>query len=263
MNAVDTRLALVPKTIADAEVMAVTLAKSGMLPDHFKGRPADVFWAISFGLEVGLGPVASLNSVYVVHGKPGLYADAMVALVLSSGLCKYFRRVSSDDKEATYETLRFGDDKPTSVTVTMAQAERAGWAKQNAKYQTEPRRMLEARAKSWLAKDCYPDVLRGVAAVEELRDEEGAGDSFRPAAIRPAAAPIDVESSEAAATSPKDLLERVLAASTLADLDTLLPELAKVPAQAKAELRSAYGSKKRQLQAAKDGPDEVAAPGEP
>lgn len=250
-------LALVPSSLVEAESMASTLSKSGMLPDHFKGKPADVFWAISFGLEVGFGPVAALNSVYVVHGRPGLYADAMVALVLSSGHCKYFRKVSSDDRQATYETMRNGDPEPTQVSVTIEAAERAGWSKNNTKYATEPRRMLEARAKSWLAKDRYPDVLRGIGSVEELRDEGETPTKWGPAPI------IDIAPAAKPAPDPaKALLERMLNCTMISQLEALLPDLAKVPKHSPAlkELREQYSRLKARLSdATGEGPPPVAA----
>jgi hypothetical protein len=247
-------LALVPRSMVEAETMATTLAKSSMLPEHFRGKVSDVFWAISYGLEVGLPPVASLNSVYVVHGRPGLYADAMVALVLSSGLAKYFTCISSDAKHATYETHRVGDPEPRRVSITIEQAQAAGWTKSNAKYQTEPQRMLEARSKSWLAKDKYPDVMRGIAAVEELRDEEGSlpHSEFRAPAgtTPPPSRVIDVASEPAPpAEDPAKELARALAeVTTAAELEKLLPALGRQKeGPVKLELRQLYAAKKDQL----------------
>jgi hypothetical protein len=242
---------LIPTSLVEAEALATTLSKSALLPDHFKGKVADVFWAISLGLEVGLPPVAALSSVYVVHGKPGLYADAMVALVLRSGLAHYFRCASSSDTEATYETHRIGDPEPRRVTITMAEAERAGWAKQNQKYQSEPRRMLEARAKSWLAKDKFPDVLRGIASVEELRDE---GEAFR-APTSVARTAIDAVAHEAAppkapaGMSVDELVAAFAAAPTLEALDEVAARAKGTSGAERDRLKAAYGARLKDLTA--------------
>jgi len=161
--------ALIPHGFEEAERMAERLAKSALLPDHFRGKPADVFWAIAYGLEIGLSPVAALRAVYVVKGRPGLYADAMVAVVMASRKAVYFRCIESTPTRAVFETQRAGD-QPVRKAFTIDDAERAGLTRQNTKYQTEPERMLEARAKSWLAKLVYPDVLHGIQSVEELAD---------------------------------------------------------------------------------------------
>jgi hypothetical protein len=172
-----TALALVPRGLEEAERMATKLSESSMLPDHFRGKPANVFWALAYGLEVGLTPVQSLQSLYVVHGRPGMYADAMIALVLVSGKAEYFHRVESSATEATYETKRKGSPKAATLTVTIDDAKAAGWTS-NAKYTSEPRRMLEARCKSQLARDCYPDVLRGMAAAEDIEADGPGGPQF-------------------------------------------------------------------------------------
>lgn len=160
-------VALRPRTFEDAERWAKKLSESSLVPKHFAGKPQDVFWAIAYGSDLGMSPTAALQAIYVVHGRPGLYADAMVALVLSSGRCDYFRCVESNASAAMFETRRKGAAEPVRKRVTMEMARAAGWTS-NAKYKSEPDRMLEARAKSWLARLVYPDVLAGVQAVEEL-----------------------------------------------------------------------------------------------
>lgn len=169
--------ALIPKSFEEAEKMAIKLSESSLLPDHFKKNPANIFWALALGLEVGFTPVQALQAIYVVHGRPGMYADAMVALVLTSGKAEFFGCVESSDTSATYETKRKGAARSRSVTVTIDDAKKAGWTS-NAKYQTEPRRMLEARCKSQLARDVYPDVLRGMVSVEEIQDDGQGGPTF-------------------------------------------------------------------------------------
>lgn len=175
-----TALALVPRGLEEAEKMATKLSESSLLPPHFHKQPGNVYWAIALGLEIGFTPVQALQSIYVVHNRPGMYADSMVALILASGHAEYFQCVERSPTSATYETKRRGSPKPQSVTVTIEQAKQAGWTS-NKKYEQEPEVMLAARAKSRLAKDVYPDVLRGMASVEELRDEpQGAAFSAPP-----------------------------------------------------------------------------------
>jgi hypothetical protein len=194
-----TSMALVPRGLAEATQMSDTLSKSQLLPEHFRGKPSDVFLAIAFGLELGLGPIAALQSIYVIKGKPGLYADAMVALVLASGMAEYFTLVEMSADSATWETKRHGAPAPTRVTVSIEQAQKAGWAAQNPKYGTEPDIMLSARAKGRLAKQVYPDVLKGIASVEEIRDDAATSPGFSPPPAMTAGQVIDVTDQQAAA----------------------------------------------------------------
>src|SRR5690349_15159458 len=117
-----TALALIPKGIEEAERMATKLSKSEMLPPHFRDKPENVFWALAYGPEIAMTPVQSLQAIYVVHGRTGMYADAMVALILRSGKCDYFVCTSSDAKHATYETKRKGSPKERRLTVTIDEA---------------------------------------------------------------------------------------------------------------------------------------------
>jgi hypothetical protein len=44
-------------TLADVLRLADTLAKSSMVPSHYRGKPEDAVVAILWGREVGLGPL--------------------------------------------------------------------------------------------------------------------------------------------------------------------------------------------------------------
>lgn len=285
-----TALALIPRGLEEAERMSTKLAQSEMLPPHFRGKPENVFWALAYGLEVGLTPVQSLQSLYVVHGRPGMYADAMVALVLTSGRCDLFVCVESDATKATYETKRKGSPRTRTLTVTIEEAKQAGWTK-NEKYQTEPRRMLEARCKSQLARDVYPDVLRGMASAEEVEADGPTGPKFtappprtgeviditsaqKPepaAAAPPAEEPKKAAAKEepaAAAGAPtaedelhaegKDILRGIFESTSVSDLGAQLDPMKalfkKLPKGSKLEddIRSQYKQKKAQLAKAEE-----------
>jgi hypothetical protein len=121
--------------------------------------------------------MAALRGIQTIKGKPCLSADTMVALVLKSGLAKYFRPVSeeTDNQRATYETLRVGDDKPTRFTYTMQMAQTAGLAGGD-NWRKHPSAMLRARCKSMLARDRYSDVLAGLYSPAEFGEAERAED---------------------------------------------------------------------------------------
>lgn len=161
---------LIPRTIEETLRMSEMLAKSELVPDAYRGKQANIFQAILYGLEVGLPPIAALRCLNVIKGKVVPYADTLVAIVLGSGKCKYFRRVSSSDTEATYETLRVGDAEPRRETFTIDDAKRAGLLDQNQNYKKYPRKMLEPRAKAFLCRDVYPDVCAGIQTAEEVID---------------------------------------------------------------------------------------------
>lgn len=157
---------IAPRTLDEVVTLSEKLAKSSLLPEALRGKVPEVMMQIMSGQELGLAPMASLRSFSIIQGKPVMSADAMVALVLGSGKCEYFRRVSESDKEVTYATKRRGEpERRCQWTIEMAK-QAALHQKDN--WRTFPRAMLASRAKSELARDVYPDVLAGVFTADEL-----------------------------------------------------------------------------------------------
>lgn len=155
-----------PNSLATAQEMATTLAKSRLFGIS---SPEAAFAIMATGHELGLSPLQSLRGIHIIDGKPSPSADMLVAVVLRSGLAEYFREVSTTDKASTWETKRRGDAKAKSLTYSLDEAKQAGLTgKQN--WSRHPKRMLAARAKSFLARDVYPDLLFGLVSQEELLD---------------------------------------------------------------------------------------------
>lgn len=219
---------LAPQTMEEAWNTASRLSKAQIAPEAFRGKPADAYMAICYGSELGLPPATSLASIAVIKGKPTLYAASMVALVLDSPKCVYFSCVEASATSATYETQRVGDPSVQRKTFTQADAKAAGIS--GGMYSKYPQRMLEARAKSALARDVYPDILHGLSSYEEvadLPDEDAVVAEF----AEPEA-PIDTPSDEfdrEASGSLEPILERILECQSLGQLNDLLPELKEIP----------------------------------
>lgn len=124
--------------------------------------------AVLQGLSLGLDPLVSLQQIYVVHGRPGMYARIKVALVTGRGHEVWVEELT--DTRAVVCGRRAGSQHVERVVVTMEMARKAGWTKNQA-YTTTPQDMLYARAASRVCDRIAPDVLMGIASVEEIRDE--------------------------------------------------------------------------------------------
>ena len=154
-------------TLAEYKEYATTISESQLVPKELRGRPADILLALQLGTEVGLTPVQSLQSIAVIQGRPTVWGDAALALVLNSGLCENISE-TQEDGVATCRVKRRGMDEQTR-TFSIDDAKRAGlWGKNV--WKSYPERLLQARARGFALRDCFADVLKGLITREEAED---------------------------------------------------------------------------------------------
>lgn len=155
------------QAMSDAHQIASAICRTAFVPKHFQGKPEETAVAMLYGATVGFDPITSVQQIYVIGGKPALYARAMVAVVVAAG-----HEIWTENEEPGTVTVagkRKGSDKITRVTWTTELAQQAGYMS-NAKYKTDPRSMLYARASGDVARRIAPDALLGMAYnVEEMQ----------------------------------------------------------------------------------------------
>lgn len=133
------------------------------------------FFVACLGMELGLSPMQSLRSIYVIKGKPVLSAAAIQAIVVRrKDVCEYLMLVESTHEKATYETKRVGDPGPTKLTWTIQMAQRAGLLN-NPTWKAHPEAMLRARCVAALCRAVFPDLAMGL--YEESEGEEIRGET--------------------------------------------------------------------------------------
>lgn len=191
---------LIPHNWREVQAMADALAKSVMIPENLRGKPADVFAILQLGLELQLKPMQSLLQIHVVKGRPGCSALLKRALLKTSPWCEYAYFSESTDKKATYVTKRRGN-KETSKTFTIEMAQNAGLTA-NANYKLHPAAMLRARSSSAEADAEWPDVTMGMASLDELREIEGDVLEVKP--NRPTLVSVSAPESKAPASQVPD-----------------------------------------------------------
>lgn len=153
-----------------AKRVAHTLAASALVPEAYRGRPADCFVAIQMGAEVGMGAFQAIQSIGVIDGKPCLYGDGLIGVCRASSVCSYIREwIDDETKTAWCETLRKGDPSPIKRSFSWDEAEMAGLTTRS-NYRKYPKRMLQMRARAFCLRDAYPDVLKGLRVFEEVMD---------------------------------------------------------------------------------------------
>lgn len=169
------RLVAWAEAASAANRLARALSQTGFVPmvgPKNNRRPMsenDVTATILMGDELGLSPLASLRSLYVVHGTPALYSRSMVALALSRGH-EIWTEESSPSRVVVCGR-RLGSEHVERSTWTMDRARKAGYTS-NAKYSETPEEMLYAKAAAEIARKIAPDVLSGVPySVEDIELE--------------------------------------------------------------------------------------------
>lgn len=177
------------QTTDDLMRAAVLISKSGFAP---KGMTTEAVAAsILFGAELGQGPMWSVRSIALINGRPSLYGDALLALVHKSGFLRDLKeeRIGGDSIASDgFGWKLTASRSDTGVTMwrqfTVADAKAANLLNKPGPWKQYPERMLWNRARAFLFRDLFSDVLSGVHVAEESED-------------------IDVTYSEATQETPK------------------------------------------------------------
>lgn len=125
--------AIVPQDFEGAWRIATAVAKAGMAPKGLE-TPEKAMVAIMHGMEVGMTPMAALQSIAVVNGRPTIWGDGAIGLVRGSGKCEWIKeRIDGDGDNmvAVCEVKRKGEVDPIRATFSVADAKKASlWGKQ-------------------------------------------------------------------------------------------------------------------------------------
>lgn len=180
-----------PNQMQAAIDYAERLAYSGLIPDVYQGRPANILWAMEYGRTLGLSTLAAINGVNVIKGKPTASAGLIGALVRRAG---HKLRVGYDAATMTGWAEIVRCDDPEFVFRSQWDLERAVEAELctikdgrpfavDSKGNTLPWKkfypsMVKARATTEVARDACEEVLFGLHYTPEEMgadvDEDGA-----------------------------------------------------------------------------------------
>ena len=172
-----------PATLKEAMQFSHIIAASSFIPDIYRGKPGDILCAMQMGAELGLKPLAALQNIAVINGRPSIWGDVMLGIVKAHQSFEYIDETMNEDKNiATCRVKRKGQP-PVTRTFSIDDAKKAGlvgvdgkgrgkddYAKSKSTWTCYPARMLQMRARGFALRDCYPDLLRGIIAREEAQD---------------------------------------------------------------------------------------------
>ena len=137
--------------------------------------PEQAMMRMQAGAELGLTPIWSLANIFFYQGKPTVWGDGLLGIVLASPGCVDVIETSkgtfpNDDYAAVCEVQRKGR-LPIVRVFSVADAKKAQLFGK-AVHGSYPKRMLQMRARSWACRDAFADRLRGLGVREELEHAE-------------------------------------------------------------------------------------------
>lgn len=163
---------LQPTCLRSAWTISKWIAASGLYKAF--DTPEKVFAVIQRGCELGLDAGTALLGFHVIEGKPTASADLIRALAERSPDCEYFRWISADDTQATWETKHRKHPEATRFTYTIEQAMKVPeyWRKDRwggpPNWEKRPQEMLTKTAGTKLARLVYASAVMGLYCPEEM-----------------------------------------------------------------------------------------------
>lgn len=231
---------------------AETLAQANMIPDKFKGNPANVLVAQEIARSMGESTWVTMTELYFVGNVPTFSAKYMRSRVRAAG---HILRESFDPKTMTATCVIIRKDDPDFehvTTWTKAKAEEHGlWGKGH--WKKNPELMLKNRAVSEGVREACNEVMGGVVytpdEAQSIQMTATRDDSRGVSQVRAAlAAKKEQEVQEGEGAPALSNVERVQAVQTREQLDDLMSELqAQVHPDEWAELVDAANAKAEEL----------------
>lgn len=154
--------------------MAKTFIASGALPQHLKNA-AQVVMTLQAGYEMGMKPMESIQSLYIVNGSVNIWGKAVVNRFKIHGYnIKYENEtdtqctaiVTGKGREKYEYTFEFSDAEKSGYT-----KDRSGYLKVGWKLGINRKRKLRYGALSMIIHTYIPHVLGGAQEIQEIFED--------------------------------------------------------------------------------------------
>jgi hypothetical protein len=275
--------------LGEAMEYAKLIASSDLVPKEYRGKPANILLVMNLAHRLKVDLLQGLQNISVINGKAAIWGDLLWGIIQSQSDLEDAHETHAGSIEkgtyvATCTIKRRGRSEPSVVNYSIQDAKTANlWGKQGP-WRTDPARMLQLRARSFCARDAYPDALRGMISAEEAKDYPLVVDQHGQATTLPTGHVMDITppgtavqpaasapSSSKAPAEPANqeafyaALDAIEAAEDLQALNAIGSSLAAATfaTDQLAEARKAWWTRKKQLQkqepAAHQGPEALLA----
>ena len=172
---------------------AQLMAASSLVPQQFRGNIADCVIAIEMARRLGASPLAVMQSMYIVHGRPAWSAQFIIACLNASGRFSPLRFEMRGEGPAracvAWAIDKAAGDRLEGPEVSIEMAKKEGWYDRKgkdggaaSKWPTMPELMLRYRAASFFGRLYAPDIMMGMQTAEEVEDRiiehDGSGEGL-------------------------------------------------------------------------------------
>lgn len=170
---------------ATLQRMAKMFCCSSLVPDTFRGDAnlGNAAIALDMAIRMKANPLAVMQNMYIVYGRPSWSAQFLVATLNKCGRFSALR-YEFQGEEGTdswgcraVATELATKEKLTGPLVTVGLAKKEGWydkkdryGKPASKWPTMTELMLRYRAASWFVRAYAPEIAMGLPEAEEARD---------------------------------------------------------------------------------------------
>jgi hypothetical protein len=161
-------------SFAHSQRIAQMLSTSELVPKSYQGNVANTLVAMEMANRMGESPLAVMQNMNVIHGKPSWSSTFIIALINSSGRFTPLRfkyegegdnlSCKAVSKDSSGETI---EGPPCSIGM----AKKQGWyAKAGSKWPDMPDLMLSYRAAAFFGRLYAPDLMMGMRTEDEVLD---------------------------------------------------------------------------------------------
>lgn len=131
---------------------------------------ADFLMIMLKGMELGFSPLAAVDFISVINGKPSVDGKGMLAIAYASNVVEDIK-INGNETSCTVTVKRKGINNSFQFTFTIEDAKRMELLPAQGKtnnYTKQPKVMLKWRAVSGCLREALPDYLGGLYTKEEL-----------------------------------------------------------------------------------------------
>lgn len=253
------------RMIRTAEIMATGKTT---VPQHLRGSLGDCMAIVIQAAQWDMNPFSVAQKTHLVNGTLGYEAQLVNAVIITRApivsrpafewegnwVGVNGKTDKSDALAVTVSATFIGNDEPTALRVSMAQA----GIRNSPLWETDPRQQLAYLAiKRWARLYC-PDVLLGVYSADELEpDPVGTPPPATPRAdslkerLKPEAPPLEMNPETGEIADPiAGLLQSIADAQSVTDLEKHRDEVAALKGAIKRRAVEAWNARKAELQTA-------------